>query len=110
MKEWLKRLFKRLSTPVQTYDPYALLQLKSTNRTPYSEATVSLCTSKLPVVVNNEVYESCVFCLVTNNSEVLERYPDEISARFGHEKYRSQLGLNKPMELYEYDFITADGK
>ena len=110
MKEWVKRLLKKVDTAVQTYSPSNLLQLKSTNRTSYYDATISLCTSKLPIVVNDEAYETCLFCLVTGNSEVLERYPDEVTARFGHEKYRVALGLNKPKELYEFEFYNVDGK
>lgn len=110
MKEWIKRLLKKPNTAVQVYHPSELLQLKSTNRNPYFDATVSLCTSKLPVIVDNEAYETCLFCLLTGNSEVLERYPDEISARFGHEKYRVALNLNKPKELYEFEFYNVDGK
>ena len=67
--------------------------IKSNDRAPFKAPTVELSTTHLPLLVDNFMYETCLFTV--DESEVLDRYATLGEALANHARLERKYGLKR---------------
>lgn len=67
-------------------------QMLSDNGSMFNPATITLSTVQLPSLSGLVQYESCVF-FSDGNSEVVQKYANQVDAAIGHKRISAELGL-----------------